>query len=57
MKIKNLFTTIEFTTTELEDLFFKLPIPIGVGISRWIKYKFGLDLFPKLKKYDNNTKN
>ncbi|MCK9370300.1 hypothetical protein M0R04_10370 [Candidatus Dojkabacteria bacterium] len=51
MKIKNLFTSIEFTPKELEDLMYTTPMPFKMGLIWWIKDKFGLDLLPKL----NNT--
>ena len=56
MKIKNLFTSIEITTQEMQDLMYRVPVPMGIGVFRWIKEKFGLELFPKLNnKSENNN--
>jgi hypothetical protein len=52
MKIKKtLFSTeIEFQISELEEIRYRVPVTMLIGLLKWIKYKFGLDLGQPKKK-------
>lgn len=57
MKIRRtlLSSELEFTPSEIEEIFYKIRPQYRSGLVRFIKCEFNLDLLPAFKKEDGNA--